>query len=91
MLNDQASANLHKSKTSILLHATGGGIKNAATATLAAKVLEEQEDFNKRRKLDKNHNINSLFSERSTSVATGKGKNTDFMSRGFAIPALQQK
>jgi len=68
-----------------------GGIKNAATASLAAKVLEEQEEQSKRRKRDKNDNLSSLFSTKSTDVTNGKGKNTDFMSRGFAIPAHQQK
>lgn len=67
------------------------GIKNAATASLTAKVLEEQAEQNKRRKKDKNDNLSSLFSAKPKDVTNGKGKNNDFMSRGFAIPTHQQK
>jgi len=62
------------------------GIKDAATASLTASVLAEQEARNKRRKTDGNKNLDSLFSTKSS----GPGKNTDFMSRGFAIPAHQR-
>ena len=59
------------------------GIKNAATASLTARVLEEQQERNKRRKMEGNDNINSLFS-----TNTGKKqKDIDFMNRGFAIPS----
>ncbi len=59
-----------------------GGIKNAATASLTAKVLEEEKERNKRRKMVGNENLDSLFSK-------GKKENmgADFMSRGFSIPA----
>jgi hypothetical protein len=61
-----------------------GGIKNAATASLTAKVLEEQEARNKRRKLGMNDNIKTLF---SSSGANGQAeKKADFMTRGFSIP-----
>lgn len=63
------------------------GIKNAATASLTANVLREQEERNKRRKMEGNKNLDSLFSTK----AAGPGKNTDFMSRGFAIPAHQKQ
>jgi hypothetical protein len=56
------------------------GIKNAATASLTSKVLEEQEARNKRRKLEMNDNLKTLFSK-SKYDAQG-----DFMTRGFSIP-----
>lgn len=62
------------------------GIKNTATASLTARVLAEQEQRNKRRKMEKNDNLNSLF---STSKNTGK--NIDFMNRGFDIPAQAKR
>ncbi|KAJ9659908.1 Replication termination factor 2 [Coniosporium apollinis] len=65
--------------------APSAGIKNSATASLTAKVLKEQEERNKRRKMDTNGNLQSLFSSRDPSKPSGKG--SDFMSRGFSIPA----
>lgn len=62
------------------------GINNASTASLASKVREEQEERNKKR--SKNDNLSSLFTKSATN---GTGKNNDFMSRGFAIPARQQR
>ena len=59
-----------------------GGIKNAATATLTAKVLAEEEERVKRRKREPNENLKTLFSS-----GTGKHKDGDFMTRGFSIPA----
>ncbi|KAL9639845.1 MAG: hypothetical protein Q9164_000665 [Protoblastenia rupestris] len=59
------------------------GIKNADTALLTAKVLAEQEDRNKRRKLGANDNVKSLFSSSNGM----DGKKADFMTRGFSIPA----
>src|SRR5438552_2321380 len=38
------------------------GIKNAATASLTAKVLEDEKERNKKRKLGMNDNLKSLFS-----------------------------
>lgn len=60
------------------------GIKNAATASLTAKVLDEQEERNKRRKLGLNDNLKSLFSSGGYSAQTHKSG--DFMTRGFSIP-----
>lgn len=59
------------------------GIKHSATANLTARVLEEQEEKKKRRLLEENDNIQSLYSK----SGTAKAKNTDFMTRGFSIPA----
>lgn len=60
------------------------GIKNAATASLTAKVLDEQAEANKRRKLGLNDNLKSLFSSGGYSAQTHKSG--DFMTRGFSIP-----
>jgi hypothetical protein len=64
--------------------ATPTGIKNAATASLTAKVLDEQEERNKRRKLGLNDNLKSLFSNTGSNGSAQKGG--DFMTRGFSIP-----
>jgi hypothetical protein len=61
-----------------------GGIKNAATASLTARVLDEQEERNKRRKLGLNDNLKSLFSNTGSNGASQKGG--DFMTRGYSIP-----
>ena len=61
---------------------SNGGIKNAATASLTAKVLEEEKEKHKRRKFGGNDNLKSLFSSEN-----GARKDGDFMTRGFSIPA----
>ena len=58
-------------------------IKNTDTALLTARVLAEQGDRNKRRKVNDNQNVKSLFSSKSEA----DGKNVDFMTRGFSIPS----
>lgn len=60
------------------------GIKNAATASLTAKVLDEQEERNKRRKLGLNDNLKSLFS--NTGYSAQAQKSGDFMTRGYSLP-----
>lgn len=64
-------------------------IKNAATANLTAKVLGEQAMLNKRQKMAPNKNLNSLFTPRDERELSDKG--SDFMSRGFSIPANSKK
>jgi len=59
-----------------------GGIKNAATASLTAKVMADDQEKAKRRKLETNENLSSLFSS-----GKSKNKDGDFMTRGFSIPA----
>ncbi|KAH8808528.1 Rtf2 RING-finger-domain-containing protein [Xylogone sp. PMI_703] len=61
-----------------------GGIKNAATASLTARVLDEQEQRNKRRKMALNDNLKSLF---SSDADKAPQKGNDFMTRGFSIPS----
>lgn len=58
-------------------------IKNQETASLTAKVLAEQEERNKRRKMGANDNVKSLFSSKNGMDE----KHIDFMTRGFSIPA----
>jgi hypothetical protein len=59
------------------------GIKNSATASLTRKVLEEQEERNKRRKVAQNDNVNSLFNK--TEHKASAGNSADYMTRGFSI------
>lgn len=81
-LAENGSAQPHsKSGTSTPV---ANGIKNAATASLTAKVLDEQDERNKRRKLGQNDNINSLFS--SGGYSAQAQKSGDFMTRGFSLP-----
>ena len=60
----------------------GRGIKNAATASLTAKVLAEEQAKSKRRRMEPNQNLKSLFSS-----GNEQRKDGDFMTRGFSIPA----
>ncbi|KAF2204987.1 DUF602-domain-containing protein [Delitschia confertaspora ATCC 74209] len=60
------------------------GIKNASTASLTAKVLAEEEARNKRRKLEQNENVRSLFSSRDQNPKAGNS--ADYMTRGFSVP-----
>ena len=60
----------------------GSGIKNKDTAALTAKVLKEQDERNKRRKMAGNQNVDSLF----TKGEDMQLKQTDFMTRGFSVP-----
>ena len=61
------------------------GIKNAATASLTARVLDEQEERSKRRKLGLNDNLKSLFSNKDAGREGAIG-GADFMTRGYSIP-----
>ncbi|EGP88645.1 unnamed protein product [Zymoseptoria tritici ST99CH_1A5] len=59
------------------------GINNASTASLTAKVMQEQEK-SKKRKME-NENVRSLFSSRDQSQPIGKS--ADFMTRGYSLPS----
>ncbi|KAI9833188.1 MAG: hypothetical protein M1819_003811 [Sarea resinae] len=63
------------------------GIKNASTASLTAKVLREEAESSKRRKLARNENLESLFTSSSALSTSESRKNADFMSRGYSIPS----
>ena len=62
--------------------AAGAGIKNKDTAALTEKVLKEQDDRNKRRKMAGNQNVESLFTKGESLDV----KKVDFMTRGFSVP-----
>jgi len=84
---EQTGAEKHHASQTLLSNdgtvLSSGGIKNAATASLTAKVLEEEKEKHKRRKLGGNDNLKSLFS----SMHGASSKDGDFMTRGFSIPA----
>jgi hypothetical protein len=61
----------------------GNGIKNASTASLTQKVMKEQEERNKRRKLAENDNVKSMFSKSETKPDLKRS--ADYMTRGFSI------
>ncbi|TGZ83311.1 DUF602-domain-containing protein [Ascodesmis nigricans] len=63
------------------------GIKNAAAASITAKVLSDEKLRNHQRKQEMNDNLKSLFSDRSQAP----GKNNDYMTRGYSLPAAQGK
>lgn len=66
----------------------GNGIKNAATASLTARVLNEENEKKKRRKMmGLNDNIDSLYTKENKD---GK-KSGDFMTRGYTIPAAARR
>lgn len=76
-----------KSRSNTGTPTPGNGIKNASTASLAARVLEEENEKKKRRKMmGRNHNIDSLFTKKED----GK-KSADFMTRGFSIPTAARR
>lgn len=85
---DAKAANNSKSNGKDASKVSTSGIKLSSTASLTAKVLEEQEARNKRRKMENNENLNSLFSSKDKSTSNGKAN--DFMTRGFTIPAQQK-
>lgn len=53
---------------------------------LTARVLEEENERKKKRKMGTNENLQSLFTKDSGKDAKTKGTG-DFMTRGFSIPA----
>jgi hypothetical protein len=65
---------------------TPSGINNSSTASLAARVMQEQEL--KKRKTESD-NVKSLFSSKDQSKPPGKS--SDFMTRGFSIPNGAQR
>lgn len=77
-----------KEKLPASLPATNGtsnnnSIKNASTASLTQKVMQEQEERNKRRKLAENENVKSLFSK--SDARPDVKRSADYMTRGFSI------
>jgi hypothetical protein len=65
----------------------GNGLKNSATASLTARVLNEENEKKKKRKMmGNNENIDSLFTKDKKG-----GAKADFMTRGFSIPASARR
>ncbi|KAF2006956.1 DUF602-domain-containing protein [Amniculicola lignicola CBS 123094] len=62
---------------------TPNGIKNASTAFLTKRVLEEQDARNKRRKMEQNDTQKSLFHSRDAKPSQANSK--DYMTRGFSM------
>ncbi|RMZ71519.1 Replication termination factor 2 [Pyrenophora seminiperda CCB06] len=60
-----------------------GGLKNSATASLTRKVLAEQEERNKRRKMAQNGNVKTLF--HNNEHKPDPKNSADYMTRGFSI------
>ncbi|KAA8642131.1 hypothetical protein EYZ11_008966 [Aspergillus tanneri] len=78
-----------RSSTSTPTPGSSNGIKHAATAMLTARVLEEENAKKRRRKLmGLNENLDSLFTKDSRD---GTKDNTDFMTRGYSLPAAGRK
>ena len=78
-----AQSSTPQSGTSVPKHPNR--IQNAVTASLTAKVLEEEQGRAKRKKLmGENQNLQSLFSQGRSDQ---KGRDGDFMTRGFSISA----
>lgn len=61
-------------------------INSAATARVTAKVVAEQEQA-KKRKVLQSGNVASLFSSSNPKGSSTFGKNNDYMTRGFTVPA----
>jgi hypothetical protein len=81
---DRAAAS-SRSNTSTPTPSASNGIKNASTAMLTARVLEEENEKKRRRKMmGANENISSLFAKSSGDV---KSTNSDFMTRGYTMPS----
>ena len=78
------SAPQQTSGTSTPNPVASSGIKNAATASLTQRVLQEEAERKKRRKLMgiENENLKTLF---STAETRRKEKDGDFMTRGFSV------
>lgn len=74
-----------RSNTSTPTPSASNGIKNASTALLTARVLEEENEKKRRRKMmGANENISSLFTKSS---GDAKSTNSDFMTRGYTMPS----
>ncbi|KAI5780321.1 Rtf2 RING-finger-domain-containing protein [Peziza echinospora] len=65
----------------------GDNIKNSATAKITSKVLADEQQKAKIRKVEASDAIKSLFTSKAESKDRGKGKGGgDFMTRGYSLP-----
>lgn len=85
---DPASDSAEMKKSTAASGSNENGIKNAATASLTARVLSEENEKKKRRKMmGLSDNLDSLFTKETKD---GK-KSGDFMTRGFSIPSSARR
>jgi hypothetical protein len=85
--NKRTGAPLSAENVSASSDKASNSIQNSSTASLTARVLEEQEERNKRRKIQPNENLNSLFTSGKKKIS--QANSSDFMSRGYSIPGKQ--
>ena len=64
-------------------------LRNSAAAALTGKVMEDEKLKGEQRKLLMSDNIQTLFSKKEDGHKPGK--NRDFMSRGYSLPAHMQR
>lgn len=83
LVSNQIKEDVMIAKNHVNREAATCNINNGGTAALTAKVLAEQEERSKRRKMESNHNLKSLFSSKNGMVEN----HVDFMTRGYSIPA----
>ncbi|CAG8924617.1 unnamed protein product [Penicillium salamii] len=77
--------NRSNTSTPVPSNASSGGIKNAATSSLTARVLAEENEKKKRRKLmGQSSTISSLYTKKD-GAKDGASKGSDFMTRGFSL------
>jgi hypothetical protein len=60
------------------------GIRNAATAAITSRVMEDEKLRGQLRSAEISENLKSLFTKESDGKKPGK--NSDFMSRGYSLP-----
>lgn len=86
---DEATASAETDKaTNGKRDGESNGINNASTASLTAKVMQEQEKSKKRRL--ESDNVRSLFAAKDAGKGT-MGKNSDFMTRGFSVLSASKR
>ncbi|CAI6340267.1 unnamed protein product [Periconia digitata] len=85
--DDKKSESKRKDKLAATKSSSGpdrnDSINNSSTAFLTKKVLEEQEARNKRRKMDQNDNVKSLFTKGG--IVPSNKNSADYMTRGFSF------
>jgi hypothetical protein len=80
---DKKLSDKDKSNNTKFAPMADNGIKNASTASLTQKVMKEQEERNKRRRMAENANVKSLFNKSDNKPDLKKS--ADYMTRGFSM------
>lgn len=60
------------------------GIRSSATAAITSKVMSDEKGKHQQRKQQMSDNVKTLFAKKKKDGE--RGKNTDFMSRGYTLP-----